>query len=337
MVSPMRAARLHAYGPPENLKVEDGVERPSPGPGQLLVRVHAAAVNPVDCKMRSGAQRAAVRLKLPAILGMDVSGVVEAVGTGVEGFAVGDAVFSSPSHKRMGCYADYAVITAAEAAHKPANLSHVEAASVPLVALTAWDSLVDGTKLQRGEKVLVHAGAGGVGSAAIQLAKHLGAHVATTCSGRNVDQVKALGADEVVDYTRDDFAQRLSGYDVAIDALGGDVRDRTWGVLRRGGRLSTLVSGLPEATKRYGPYLALVVVAAGVVRDIVAARLRGKRFHVALRRSDGQRLARLAALYAEGTMKPVVDKVFPLDQIVEAHRYQETGHARGKVVIDLMR
>jgi NADPH:quinone reductase-like Zn-dependent oxidoreductase len=332
----MRAARLHAYGPPENLTVEDDVDRPTPGAGELLVRVHATAVNPVDCKMRSGAQRAAVRLKLPAILGMDVSGVVAAVGPGVEGFAIGDAVFSSPSHKRMGCYAEYAVITAAEAAHKPANLSHVEAASVPLVALTAWDSLVDGTGLKAGEKVLVHAGAGGVGSAAIQLAKHLGAHVATTCSGRNAQQVKALGADEVIDYTREDFAERLSAYDVAIDALGGDVRDRTWRVLRRGGRLSTLVSGLPEAAKRYGPYLALVVVALGMVRDVVAARLRGKRFHVALRKADGERLAKLAALYADGTLKPVVDKVFPLDAIVEAHRYQETGHARGKVVIDLL-
>lgn len=331
----MRAAVIRRYGPPDVLRVEEVPPPPPPGPRDLLVRVRAASVNPVDCKIRGGGQRALIRLKLPAILGLDVSGVVEAVGPEVTRFAPGDAVFASPTHRRPGTYAEYLLIDEREAAPKPARLSHVEAASVPLVALTAWNCLVDGIGLAPGERILVHGGTGGVGSVAVQLARHLGAEVTATCSTRNVERVRVLGAQNVVDYTREAFDAAPDAFDAVVDGLGGEVQRRSLRALRRGGRLSTLVTGLPEASKRFGPYLAVLVVAAGMLRRSLGARLRGRRVHHALRRSDGALLERLGALYDAGTLRPVVDRAMPLEAVAEAHRYVETGHARGKVVLTL--
>mgnify|MGYP001236035525 CR=1 FL=1 len=200
----MKAARIHGYGGPQVLVIDD-VPPPQCGVDDVLVEVHASSVNPIDCKIRAGSQRGAVRLSLPARLGMDVSGVVVEVGSHVTGFVVGDEVWSSPHHKRQGTYAELIAIRADEVAKKPASMTHAQAASIPLVGLTAWACLVDAADLKAGESVLIEAGSGGVGCFAIQLAKHLGAHVATTCSGRNEELVRALGADTVVDYTKESF------------------------------------------------------------------------------------------------------------------------------------
>lgn len=329
----MRAARIHAYGPPDQLRVED-VPAPRCGPKDVLVDVHASSVNPVDCKIRSGGQRAVVWLSLPATLGMDVSGVVAEVGAEVEGFAVGDEVFASPSHWRMGTYAEQIAVRADELAPKPRNLTHEEAASLPLVGLTAWDALVGACDLQPGQRVLIQAGSGGVGTFAIQLAKHLGAEVWTTCSPRNFDLVRSLGADEAIDYRSQDFEEAAAGVDAILESVGGDAVAKALRTVRPGGRVAAITAGLPALTERYGPALGLGVVVGRTLRQTIAARLhRGVRLRFVTRRPDGRNLRRIAALVEAGAIRPVIDRVFDLEAIADAHRYVETGRARGKVVV----
>ncbi len=330
----MRAARYHRYGPADVLQIDD-VAVPEPRPRDVLVEVHAAAINPVDTKIRAGYQRTVVRKRLPTIPGMDVSGVVTARGAEVTRFAVGDAVYGSPTHKREGTCAEFVVVDERELALKPSNLDHVEAASIPLVGLTAWNSLITGTHLKAGERLLVHAGSGGVGTFTIQLAKHLGAWVATTCSGRNAELVTRLGADRVVDYTKEAFEEVLEPLDVVVDALGGEITDRSLAAVRRGGRVSTLNSGLPEYAKRFGPTLGVLAVAVTLLRRKLGARLRGKQLHMALREARGDQLEEITKLIEAGGSEAVIDRRFPLEDIVEAHRAQESGRARGKLIIEL--
>lgn len=328
----MKAAVIRTYGPPEVLTIED-VPAPDLRPNDVLVEVHAASVNPVDTKIRQGAQRLVNPKRFPAILGMDVSGVVLAVGPQVTDFAVGDEVYSSPSHRRPGTYAEQVAIDAGEVARKPKNLTHQQAAAVPLVGLTTYDALVTGTGLKPGETVLIHAGAGGVGTFAIQYAKHLGATVVTTCSARNAELVQRLGADRVIDYTAQRFEDGLGHVDVILDGVGGDTRVRSMRALPRGGRLAELVTGMVEINKRYGPYLGLLVLGLSVVGQKLAAAARGRRLHFALRRASRAQLEHLTGLIEAGAIEPIIDRVFPLDEIAAAHAYVETGRARGKVVI----
>jgi len=329
----MKAARIHAYGGPEVLRVEDAPD-PAPGPGQVLVEVHATSVNPVDTKIRKGVLRAGLRYKMPRILGLDVSGVVIGVGDGVTRWKVGDAVWSSPGPKPQGTYAEQVCVAEGELGRKPDNLSHEEAASLPLVALTAWQALFDTAKLQRGERVLVTAGSGGVGTVAIQLAKHAGAWVATTCSARNAELVTALGADRVVDYRSEDFVDVLSDLDVVLEALGPAEMRRARKALKKGGRLVGISTGLPDKVKRVGPTLGLVATGVTMARHKIGARFcAGVKSSFITRRPDGAQLDELAALCEAGAVRPVIDRVMPLDDIVAAHTYSETGRARGKIVI----
>lgn len=325
--------RIHEYGGPDVLRLEE-VEKPAVGPRDVLIEVHATSVNPVDWKIRSGVQRAVVRYKLPHVLGLDASGVVVEVGAEVNKFAVGDEVYSSPSHKRSGTYAEYVAVDQDEAALKPKTIDHAGAASLPLVGLTAWDALVDTIRLAPGERILIFAGSGGVGTFAIQLAKHLGTEVATTCSARNTDLVKSLGADHVIDYTQQRFDETLRDYDAVLDTLGGEERRRALSILRRGGRIATLLAGVPEATKRFGPNLGLGVVGLEMLGFKLQSRLfHGVRTSWVIRASDGDVLEKIAALVDEGKIKPVIDREFPLDEIVAAHEYSQSGRARGKVVV----
>lgn len=331
----MRAALIDRYGPPEVLRLGD-VPQPTPGPNDLLIAVRAASVNPVDTKIRRGAQRGVIRLRLPAILGLDVSGVVAAVGERVEGFTVGDEVFASPTHRRPGTYAEYVCVDAGAVAHKPRTLSHVEAAGLPLVALTAWEALVTRARLQAGESVLIQAGAGGVGTVAIQIARHLGARVITTCSPANAERVTALGADRVIDYRTTPFEAACSDLDVVLDSLGGAAKRAAVGTLRRGGRLVTLNSDLPELSVRYGPYLGALAAVLRIARITVGARLtRGVKVWHVLRPCHGPTLARIAELVDAGVIRPVIDRVLPLEAIAEAHAHSETGRARGKIIIQV--
>lgn len=330
----MRAARIHEYGTPDVFQVEE-VPDPTPGPGDVLIEVHAASVNPVDYKIRQGGQRAIIHYKLPWILGLDVSGVVLAVGKGVTRFRAGDEVYASPTHRRPGTYAEKVVIREGAVARKPQNMTHHEAATIPLVGLTTWDALVVKGRLMAGQKALIHAGSGGVGTFAIQLAKDLGAHVATTCSERNAELVRSLGADEVIDYRSTKFEDVLSGYDFVLDAIGGETRERSLEVLRRGGHLATMIGGFPAATMKYGPVRGALVAVGGLASITVRAKLKhGVTLSHVLREDDGLVLEQQITRRIEaGAIRAVIDKTYPLDDIADAHRQIETGRTRGKLVI----
>lgn len=329
----MRAAMLDVYGPPRNLVVRE-VEPPVLGRAtQVRIDVHASSINPIDWKIRSGQQRGAIRYSLPRALGMDVSGVVSEVGSAVTAFRIGDEVYATPSHTAPGCYAEQTVVEASELALKPKNLTHVEAATLPLVGLTAWQCLMPRLAERPGQRVFVMAGSGGVGSFGIQLARHFGAWVATTCSARNADLVRELGANEVIDYTTTRFESVLSDLDLVLDTMGHDDTERALPLVKKGGRLASIVSGLPEYTERFGPELG--VAATGLY--IASLKVRGWRMGIdastVVKRPRGDQLAQITALVEQGALRAVVDRVFPLDQIADAHTYGETGRIRGKVAI----
>jgi len=330
----VRAARIHEYGAPDVFRVE-AVPPPVLRPRDLRVEVRASSVNPVDYKIRSGGQRALIHYRLPWTLGLDFSGVVTEVGERVTRFAVGDEVYGSPTHRRPGCYAQQVAIDERQAARKPRNLTHHEAATIPLVGLTAWGALVIQGRLRAGDRALIHAGSGGVGTFAIQLAKALGAHVATTCSARNAELVRSIGADEVIDYRTTKFEDVLDGYDYVLDAIGGETRERSFRVLKRGGRLATMIGGFPAAAKKHGPFLGAPVALWGLISlSIRGPLIHGVSIHHVLREADGRLLDPITALIEADEIRPVIDRVYPLDQIADAHAYIETGRARGKIVID---
>lgn len=330
----MRAARIHAYGDPDVLHVDEA-PAPVPGQGQVLVDVFASSVNPIDCKIRKGVLRAGLRYDLPRTLGMDLSGVVAAVGEGVTRWKVGDEVIASPNPKTPGTYAEQAVVNDAELGRKPKNLTHNEAASLPLVFLTAWQALVDKAKLAAGERLLVQAGAGGVGTVAIQIGKHLGAHVLTTCSAGNADLVRSLGADEVIDYRAVPWHEAAQNLDVVLDTLGLAEARRAYKALNKGGRIVGVSTGLPERVAKVGPVLGLAGTGVAMGCAMVGSRLRGHRSWYITRRPDGGQLDHLAELCERGVIRPVIDTVYPLAHIADAHRHSDSGRARGKLVIEV--
>src|SRR3989449_6833923 len=236
----MKAIRIHNYGGPEVLQYEDA-PRPQPQAGEILVRVHAAGVNPIDWKVREGHMKDFWPHKFPLILGWDLSGVVEELGRGVSRFKIGDEVYSLPDPTRDGAYADYIVVREPELALKPNSLHHIRAAAVPLAALTAWQSLFDTAQLQPGQRVLIHAGSGGVGHFAVQLAKWKGAYVFATASSKNQELLRRLRVDDAIDYTKQKFEDFARDVDVVLDTIGGETQERSWSVLKRGGNLVSLV------------------------------------------------------------------------------------------------
>lgn len=313
----MRAISQNRFGGPEVLRVVE-VERPQPLPTEVLVRVVAAGVNPVDFKTREGGGMAGVLGEPPFVLGWDVSGVVEEVGFGVHTLDVGDEVYGMPWFPRQaGAYAEYVTAPSRHFARKPASIGHEEAAAVPLAALTAWQALVDAARVQEGQKVLVHAAAGGVGHFAVQIAKHLEARVVGTARAAKHGWLREIGADEVVDYTAGPFEEAIEGVDVVVD-LVGDQHERT------GTRsLDTLKPG------------GLVLAVPGGVSDELAAAAgeRGFRARPFLVEPDGAALTRLAELIDSGAIRVEVEDVLPLEQAAEAHRRLAGGRAKGKLVL----
>ncbi|BCL18136.1 NADP-dependent oxidoreductase [Micromonospora sagamiensis] len=307
----MRAVSQDSLGGPEVLKVVE-VDRPEPGISEVLVRVHAAGVNPTDWWHRA---TGGLLGDTPVRLGWDVSGVVEEVGLGVTMFAPGDEVFGMPRLPRpAGAYAEYVTSPARHLARKPAALSHVEAAALPVAALTAYQSLVDTARVRPGQRVLVHAAAGGVGHLAVQIAKAHGAYVIGTARAAKHAFVRGLGADEVVDYTQVDFASAVSDIDIVIDTIGGDYGPRSLRTLRPGGIVVSLTSPA-EA------YLA------------AEARERGLRAGFTIVEPDHAGMKAVAALVEAGQLRPEVDVVLPLDQVARAHEIGETGRTTGKIVL----
>ncbi len=333
----MRALVLSRYGGPECTALID-VPPPSPRPGQILVRVHAAGLNPVDFKTRAGAINIIHRYPLPIVMGNELSGVVEAVGPGVMRFAEGDRVYARADKHFMGAFAEYAVVHEDHAARMPASLDFPPAAAVPLAALTALQALRDELHLSAGQRVFIPGGAGGVGTFAIQIAKLLGAHVATTASPRGEALVKRLGADVVIDYSRERFEDKLSGYDCAFDLLGGDTLARLWPVLKPGGRVVS-VAGLPEpltALKDMGRGIGLATLfwVASLTTRMRAAR-HGCTYRYLFMHPSGADLAYLASLIDAKKLEAVIDRVFPFAEAKEAMAYLETGRAKGKVVLTM--
>ena len=338
----MKAARIHRFGEPHDVLVIEDVPAPKPGPGEVVIRLLAASLNPIDCWRRGGYGRRLFRsfgeASLPVILGRDGSGIIESVGPGVRRFVPGQAVWTAPDPFQDGTHAEFVRAAEDEVEPKPESLSHEEAASLPFVGLTVWAALVGkaglGPDSAQGRKVLVHAGSGGIGTFAIQLLKAWGAHVATTCSADNVALVEDLGADEVIDYRVRDFSRELSGFDVVLDPLGGETQRRSVRVLKRGGSLVTLVTPALPLVDRFGLAAGGAAAVAALAAQKTGLRLLGgRRLHWAFFAPDGAALAEIGTLVEAGKIRPVIDRVYDLEQIAEAHAYSETRRARGKIVV----
>lgn len=304
---------------------------------EVLVRVHAASVNPLDIKIAAGEFKPILPLRPPFVLGHDLAGIVEQAGAAVTRFKVGDAVYGRPRDGAIGTFAEFIAVNQADLALKPNNLSMQEAASIPLVGLTAWQVLVERAQVQPGQKVLIHAGSGGFGSMAIQLAKHLGAEVATTAGPNNLALAADLGADVVVNYKNQQFEALLNGYDVVINTQDKATLARSLKVLRPGGQLIS-ISGPPDPAfaKAHGlnPLLRLVmlVLSSGIRRT---ARQHRVIYAFHFMHASGEQLEKLTPLLEAGTLRPVIDRVFPLAEVADALAYVETGRAKGKVVVDI--
>ena len=308
----MKAVRLHAYGGADVLAYEDA-PRPTAGDGEVLIRVHAASVNPFDCAVRAGYMSAYLNYTLPVILGVDVSGIVEEVGAGVTTFKRGDSVYARGGVTRDGAYAQYAVVPASDVATKPKSLDHIHSAAIPHATLTAWQALFGLANLTQGQTVLIHGAAGGVGHVAVQLAKWRGAKVIGTAS-RNLDFVRGLGVDEAIDYSTTPFENAVSNVDVVLDTVGGDTQQRSWQVLRPGGILVSTIQAPPEETaKAHGVRGAFVFSTPPI----------------------GEVLTEVATLADTGKIKPEVSAVLPLQEVRKAHQMVEAGHTRGKIVLQV--
>ena len=331
----MKAWYIESYGGPEKLRFGDMPE-PEMTPDDVLIDIRAASVNPIDWKMRSGMTRMILKQEFPLILGNDLAGVVVAAGSRVRGIAVGDAVYARPDKRQIGAFAERIAVQADEVAPMPAGLSFVEAASLPLVGLTCLQGLGDLAGLRAGQKVLIHAGAGGVGTFAIQYAKHLGAHVAATASAAKHGLLRDLGADELIDYRTQDFGALLEDCDVVLDSVGGDTLARSVRVLAPGGVIVS-VSGPPgpEFAREWNLSLPLRVavrlMSAGIRRR---ARSMGGRYRFFIMHASGVQLREIARLVESGAARPVVDRVYGFGETDAAIAYAEAGHATGKVVIE---
>jgi len=306
----MKAVIIENYGGIDEVKYTE-IDEPHLKDNDVLIEIAATSVNPVDWKIREGYLKGMLDYDFPLTLGLDAAGTIKEVGKNVTKFRIGDKVFTRPDITRNGTYAEYVAVDETLVAKKPENLSFEEAASIPLVGLTSWQCLADFADIKQGDKVLIHAGSGGVGSFAIQLAKSFGAWVATTCSTKNVEFVKSLGADKVIDYRNEDFTQVLVDMDIVFDTLGGDVQIQSYDVLKEEGILVSIADQpdqeLAQTKKVKAGYVFL--------------------------EPDGEQLATIGEMIEQGKIRANVGTVMKLEEIQEAHRLSETHHAKGKIVL----
>lgn len=332
----MKAFVLKQYGKSEQVMLAD-IPRPTIKPDEILVQVHAAGLNPIDYMIPKGMFKPILQFRLPATMGSDLAGIVVEVGSRVSRFKPGDAIFASLFDLGTGSLAEYAVVPEHAAALKPANLDFVQAASIPMVGLTAWQALKERAELKPGQKVFIPAGSGGIGTFAIQLAKYLGAKVGTTTSTSNVALVRRLGADEVIDYKQQKFEEVLEDYDVVLGTVRGDGIEKSLRILAHQSRVVSLV-GPPDTAfaRSRGMNLFMRFVFGLLSRKIIRqARKRGAEYAFLFVHPDGLQLAEIGKLLDAGHIQPVIDKVFPFDQTREALSYLEQGRAKGKVVVQL--
>jgi len=332
----MKAFVVDRYGRKNGVRAGD-MPVPELREDDVLIQIHAAGVNPLDSKIRDGEFKLLLPYRLPLILGHDLAGVVVRVGPRVRRFKPGDEVYARPHKDRIGTFAEFIAVKEDGVALKPTSLSMEEAASMPLVGLTAWQALIEKGQLAKGQKVLIHAGSGGVGTFAIQLAKHVGATVATTASAANAEWLKQLGADIVIDYKKDDFAAILKDYDVVLDTQGGNTLEKSLRVLKPGGKLIGIAGPPdPDFAKEIGASLFLKTAMRFLSYRIrKAAKRHDVSYSFLFMRANGDQLGQIAALVDAGAIKPVIDRVFPFESTNEALAYVERGRVKGKVVVKM--
>ena len=330
----MKAFIVDRYGSGDHVRVTE-VPDPEVREDDVLIRIHAAGVNPLDSKIRDGEFKLILPYRLPLILGNELAGVVVRVGSRAQRFKPGDEVYARPGKDRIGTFAEFIAVREDDLAIKPKNLTMEEAASIPLVGLTAWQALIERAKLKKGQKVLIHAGSGGVGTFAIQLAKHVGAIVATTTSAANVELVKRLGADIVIDYKKDRFEEVLRDFDVVLNSLDGETLEKSLRVLKPGGKLIS-ISGPPDP--EFAKYLGQSRMLQLVMR-LLSFRIRRQaarhqvNYSFLFMRASGDQLRQIGSVIETGAIRPVLDRVFPFESTKEAMAYVEKGRAKGKVVV----
>ncbi|KAB7671195.1 NADP-dependent oxidoreductase [Bacillus sp. B1-b2] len=331
----MRAMVIDRYG-----KVPMRIaEMPTPeiGEYEVLAEIHAASINPIDFKIRDGKVKLLVKYKMPLILGNDFSGVVTKIGAKVTRFNVGDEIYARPRKSKIGTFAEYIAIHEEDIALKPKNLSFEEAASIPLVGLTSYQALYDILQLQKGQKILIHAGAGGVGTFAIQLAKLMGATVTTTASDAGSNLVKSLGTDEIINYKTEKFEEILKNYDAVFDTLGGETLEKSFEVIKSGGKIVS-VSGLPNARfgKEYGSGFFKTLLFSIASNKLTAfEKKHNVPYTFLFMKPSGEQLRIIANFIETGKIKPIIDKVFPFEEAQKAMDYAETGRAKGKIIVKI--
>jgi len=331
----MRAMVIDRYGKvPMHL-----AEMPTPeiGEYEVLAEIHAASINPIDFKIRDGKVKLLVKYKMPLILGNDFSGVIAKVGAKVTRFKAGDEIYARPRKSKIGTFAEYIAIHEDDIALKPKNLSFEEAASIPLVGLTSYQALTDILQLKKGKKILIQAGAGGVGTFAIQLAKLMGATVATTASEAGANLVKSLGADEIINYKTEKFEEILKNYDAVFDTLGGEILEKSFGIIKDGGKLVS-VSGLPNARfgKEYGSgFFKTLLFSAASHKLTVLEKKHNVQYTFLFMKPSGEQLRIIANFIETGKIKPIIDKVFSFKDAQKAMEYAESGRAKGKIILKI--
>ncbi|MEH7531758.1 NADP-dependent oxidoreductase [Priestia megaterium] len=331
----MRAMVIDRYGKlPMHL-----AEMPTPeiGEYEVLAEIHAASINPIDFKIRDGKVRLLVKYKMPLILGNDFSGVVAKVGAKVTRFKAGDEIYARPRKSKIGTFAEYIAIHEDDIALKPKNLSFEEAASIPLVGLTSYQALTDILQLKKGQKILIQAGAGGVGTFAIQLAKLMGATVATTASEAGANLVKSLGADEIINYKTEKFEEILKNYDAVFDTLGDEILEKSFGIIKDGGKLVS-VSGLPNARfgKEYGSgFFKTLLFSAASHKLTGLEKKHNVQYTFLFMKPSGEQLRIIANFIETGKIKPIVDKVFSFKDAQKAMEYAESGRVKGKIILKI--
>lgn len=332
----MKALIFKRYGKSPGIEVTQ-VERPSIKPDELLVEVYAAGLNPIDNMIPLGTFKPVLKFQLPAVLGSDLAGIVVETGSAVTRFKVGDAVFASLFDSGKGSIAEFAAVSESAAALKPANLDFVQAASIPMVGLTSWQALKERANLRPGQKVFIPAGSGGIGTFAIQLAKHLGAHVATSTSSANLELVRSLGADAIVDYKTQAFEQVFRDYDLVLGTTRGDTVEKSVGILKSGGKLVSLVGPLdkPFARSRKLNFMLTFIFGLMSRKIMRLAQKHNVSYSFLFVRPSGSQLQHLAELLSSDQIRPVIDKVYPLARAKEALAYLAQGHAKGKVVVQI--
>jgi NADPH:quinone reductase-like Zn-dependent oxidoreductase len=334
----MKSLMMTKYGDASSSLKEQEVPIPTFGKNQILIKTHSASFNPIDYKILRGDFKAMGKIQFPKGIGRDVSGVVEKIGKNVKNFKAGDKVYSRIDESFVGTMAEYVISNDKDVAFIPSNLSFDESASIPLAGLTSYQALVDVAKLSSGENILIHAGSGGVGTIAIQLAKHLGANVTTTTSAKNVNWVKDLGADKVIDYTKHSYLDEGAKFDVVFDTLGGEHTLNAFKVLKDGGRVVSVTGALDSITaKQFGLNKFVRLILSFQARKVTkAAAKMNAMYRFVFMSSSGAQLKMLAALYESGAIKPVIDKTYGFGDSIQALEYLSNGRAKGKVIVKVV-